>query len=349
MRESISVELLEKYIDGRCTELEAAKIKDWYLSFEDDDNHVSTINAAEEQALEQRIYNHILHNIGLTEKEEVVEEEVPVVKSRSVFLKVLYSITGAAAAVALVAGSFLLYRNHKTTIIPSAENTTEQLVTVTNNTGQIYKAILPDNSAVWLNPLSQITYPKVFGTKTRMVAISGECFFEVTKNANCPFIINSRSIITKVWGTSFLVRDNDRSNSAEVSVLTGKVSVSIKKADNVDHSALVLEKGDVMLYPHQKVIYLIDQHVLKPEIAKVLPELQIWKRVNLFFENKPLREIIPVLNANYHVHIKVSNEKLNHYILNADMEGFNLPDVLEALKKSLNVNYEIEENEITLE
>ncbi|MDP9081247.1 MAG: FecR family protein [Bacteroidota bacterium] len=346
MKEPIPVELLEKYVNGTCTELEAAKVKNWYLSFEDEHDHVSTINVAEEEELEQRIYNHILHNIGLSEGEE---EEVPVVRSRSTFLRVLYSIAGAAAAIVLVAGSFLLYRNHKTTIIQSSESTTEQLVSVTNNTGQIYKAILPDKSAVWLNPLAQLTYPKVFGTKSRIVTISGECFFEVTKNPNCPFIINSRAIVTKVWGTSFLVRDNDRSNSAEVSVLTGKVSVSIKKTDNADHSALVLEKGDVMLYPHQKAIYLIDQHILKPEVEKVAPELQIWKRVNLLFENKPLREIIPVLNANYHVHIKASSEKLNHYILNADLEGFNLPDVLEALKKSLNVNYEIEENEITLE
>jgi len=345
MKEPIPVELLEKYVNGTCTELEAAKVKSWYLSFEDGDDHVSAISQAEERELEQRIYNHILHNIGLSEG----KEEVPVTRSRSPFLRALYAVSGVAAAVILVAGSLMLYRNHKTTIIQSTETTAEQLVTITNNTGQIYKAVLPDKSAVWLNPLAQLTYPKVFGAKSRMVTISGECFFEVTKNPNCPFIINSRAIITKVWGTSFLVRDNDRSNSAEVSVLTGKVSVSIKKADNNSNSALILEKGDLMLYPHQKAIYLIDQHILKPEIEKTAPELQIWKRVTLLFENKPLREIIPVLNASYHVNIRVSSEKLNHYILNADLEGFNLPDVLEALKKSLNVNYEIEENEITLE
>ncbi len=345
MKEPIPVELLEKYINGTCSELEAEKVKNWYLSFEDEHDHVSTISPAEEQELEQRIYNHILQNIGLTEE----EEEIPVEKSRSGVLRTLYAIVGTAAAIVLVAGSIMFYRTHKTTIIQSTESSAEQLETITNNTGQIYKVNLPDKSAVWLNPLAQLTYPKVFGTKSRMVSISGECFFEVTKNSNCPFIINSRAIITKVWGTSFLVRDNDRSNSAEVSVLTGKVSVSIKKTNNTENAALVLEKGDVMLYPHQKAIYLIDQHILKPEIEKTAPELQIWKRVNLSFENKPLREIIPVLNASYHVHIKVASEKLNHYILNADLEGFNLPDVLEALKKSLNVNYEIEENEITLE
>jgi transmembrane sensor len=61
-----------------------------------------------------------------------------------------------------------------------------------------------------------------------------------------------------------------------------------------------------------------------------------------------LREIIPVLNSTYGVHIKVADEKLNHYILNADFAGFNLPDVLAALKKSINVNYQIKENIIEL-
>jgi len=70
---------------------------------------------------------------------------------------------------------------------------------------------------------------------------------------------------------------------------------------------------------------------------------------NLSFENKPLREIIPILDSKYHVHITVKSEKLNHYILNADLAGFNLPDVLEALKKSLNVNYEISDDGIELE
>jgi len=344
MKEPIPVELLEKYINGTCTKFEAEQIKSWYLSFEDEHDHVSSISAAAAEELEQRIYNHILNNIGLSE-----DESAPVVKPRSGLLKSLYAVAGAAAAVLIAAGSLMFYHNHKTTIVRSEESDTQQLVTITNNTGQIYKAVLPDKSAVWLNPLSQLTYPKIFAVKSRMVTISGECFFEVTKNPNRPFIINSRAIVTKVWGTSFLVRDDDRSNSAEVSVLTGKVSVSIKKSDNNDHSALILEKGDIMLYPHQKAIYLIDQHILKPEIAKSAPELQIWRRVNMLFENKPLREIIPILNANYHIHIKVASEKLNHYILNADFEGFNLCDVLEALKKSLNVNYELQDNEITLE
>ncbi|MGN6637377.1 MAG: DUF4974 domain-containing protein, partial [Mucilaginibacter sp.] len=62
-----------------------------------------------------------------------------------------------------------------------------------------------------------------------------------------------------------------------------------------------------------------------------------------------ISEIIPVLNSKFHVHIQVKDERLNHYILSADLAGLNLPDVLEALKKSLNINYEISDDTIELE
>ena len=346
MEEPISVELLERYIKGDCTQEEVALVKKWYRSFEHNSDYISGISLAEEKELEEKIYNHILNNIG-----EPAGEEEPVERPGRYIIRRWYAIAGVAAAIVISVTSYLLvtYREQKIKEIQLANVSTREIQDITNNSNEIYKVVLPDNSAVWLKPNSEITFPKAFDSRSRIVSISGECFFEVTKNPERPFIINSRSIITKVWGTSFLVRDNYRSNTAEVSVLTGKVSVSIKTAYNSVQPSLELEKGEVMLYPHQKAIYLIDQHVLQPVVANNEGSLQLWKRVNLSFDNRPLHEIIPILNSKFHVHITVKDNKLNHYILNADLTGFNLPDVLQALKKSLNISYEISDSDIELE
>lgn len=353
MGEFIPVEILERYIQGNCTPDEVEQVKAWYRSFEHNDDYISGISRAEEKALEERLYNHILKNIGVQPAQEQDEDIEVGRKPQRSLLRRLYPIAGVAAAIliAVAVYQFTQYHPQSASNETAANVTTKQIQSITNNSDQVYKAVLPDQSTVWLKPNSQLTYPEVFDTKSRIVTISGEGFFEVTKNPDRPFIINSRSIITKVWGTSFLVRDNDRSNSAEVSVMTGKVSVSVKTAYNSGQSSLKLEKGEVMLYPHQKVVYLIDQNLLKPQTEASADEdaMQIWKHVTLSFENKPIREIIPVLNSKFHVHIKVKNERLNHYILNADMAGLNLPDVLEALKKSLNINYEISGDGIELE
>jgi ferric-dicitrate binding protein FerR (iron transport regulator) len=224
----------------------------------------------------------------------------------------------------------------------------QEIVVITNSSHRIYKTKLPDSSTVWLNPNAQLKYPKVFAASSRMVSMSGECFFEVTKNPERPFIISSHSIITKVWGTSFRVRDNDQSNVADVAVVTGKVSVSIKTMRNINNTQLNIENGDVMLYPHQKAVYSAHDHTLKPIIKSDERTLKIWNHENLLFDNKLMKDIVPALNARYKTHIVVANEKLNHYMLNADFTGFNLPDVLEALNKSLSIDYEIKNDTIEL-
>lgn len=346
MNKPISIELLEKYVNGECTPEEVALVKKWYFSFDDEPDHVSELTLFEEQKLEEQIYSRILDKIGVTEELEEEETAEPqIVQKRSGF-KIWYAAAAVAAALILYIGVFYHNKIQAVGDKQIADAHAQEMEMITNNTRQIYKKVLSDNSIVWLSPKASITCPKAFDSRFRAITMSGECFFEVTKNPKRPFIINSRSIITKVWGTSFRVRDADQSSSADVSVVTGKVSVSIKhKCTDTDYK---LEKDEVILYPHQKVVYMIGQNTLKPAKGDE-PEMRIWNAVNLSFDSKPLSEIIPVLNSKFHVHIKVMNERLNHYILNADMVGFNLPDVLEALRKSLNVNYEIVNNAIELE
>jgi ferric-dicitrate binding protein FerR (iron transport regulator) len=339
MKEHLSIELLEKYINGNCTEAEVALVKQWYQSFEHDPDYTPTLSLSRQKELEERIYNRIINNID-------AEAETPAKTSIIRRLRTWQWISGIAAML-LIALTVVVYQrtsvNNRLTASAS-----QQIVAVTNNTNRIYKLTLPDNSAVWLNPHAQLKYPKVFAATSRKVSMSGECFFEVTKDPKCPFIISSRSIITKVWGTSFRIRDNDQGTEADVSVVTGKVSVSVKTKQNINDASLDIAKGDVMLYPNQKVVYSMNDHTLKPASIINEPALKIWNRVDLLFDNRLLKDIIPVLNTRYNVHIVLANEKLNHYMLNADFSGFNLPDVLEALNKSLNIDYELKNNTIEL-
>lgn len=337
MKKPVPVELLEKYIKGECTQAEETLVKQWYASFEHEPDGISDMSFAEEQELEEQLYQKILFDIARAEGEAVVQ---PITRSAGKW----YKLAGAAAAI-LIAGTLGVLQILKTKSASSAVDLEKEIIVVTNNSGQLYKSTLPDHSSVWLSPHAQLRFPKKFAVASRNVSMQGECFFEISKNPKRPFIINSNAMITKVWGTSFLVRDNAQSNQAEVSVLTGKVSVAIKSSHV---TSAKLEKGEVMLYPHDKVICLVAQHVLKAQQAVNEPALQIWNRFNLSFDNKPLSEIIPVLNATYHVHIKSGSAKISHYVLTADLASFNLADVLEALKKTLNVNYQIKKDSIEL-
>jgi ferric-dicitrate binding protein FerR (iron transport regulator) len=338
MKKTISIEILERYIANECTPAEKALVKDWYQSLEKEYDYVSDLNESEEQWLEEKIYNQILNDIQNTEEIEIVTPN----KYR--YLKIGY----AAAAIAAM---FLIYiavvfKQKQAVNNPVADLNSLQMFVVKNTTKQIYKTMLPDGSTAWLSPDAEIRYPQNFDSKFRMVSLSGESFFEVTKNPQRPFIINSRSIVTKVWGTSFRVRDDVSGNRAEVTVVTGKVSVSIRNSNM--QASTKIEKNEVLLYPNQKVTFLSEQHALKTGKETDKASLQIWNRVNLSFDNTTLKNIVPILNSKFNAHLVITNEKLNHYVLDADFTEFNLPDVLQALKKTLGVNYELKNNAIEL-
>lgn len=342
MREHLSVELLERYINGHCTDAEVALVKQWYQSFEQEPGYTSTLSSSKQKELEEQIFSRIVNNIAVEPA-----AETPVKTSLISRVNTWQWVSGVAA-ILLLAVTVGIYDKVKTVNNVVAHKGPQELLSVTNNSNRIYKLILPDSSSVWLNPHAQLQYPKAFATASRMVSMSGECFFEVTKNPKRPFVISSRSIITKVWGTSFRVRDNDQATDADVSVVTGKVSVSVKTIKNINDASLHINKGDVMIYPHQKAVYCGNDHTLKPASTPNERTLKIWDRVDLAFDNMLLKDIIPVLNTRYNVNIIAANQKLNRYMLNADFSGFNLPDVLEALNKSLNIDYEIKENTIEL-
>ncbi|MBX6381343.1 MAG: DUF4974 domain-containing protein, partial [Thermoflavifilum aggregans] len=117
---------------------------------------------------------------------------------------------------------------------------------------------------------------------------------------------------------------------AEVSVLTGRVSVQKKGA----HDEIV------MLYPHQKAVLSIDGE-LRKEKAADLPALQCWERVNLSFDNASLSEVIASLEKHFHVQINCSDAALLRYTLTGDFNEQHLSDVLELIEKSLNIHYRI--------
>ena len=62
---------------------------------------------------------------------------------------------------------------------------------------------LPDGSEVWLRNGARVNYGNDFGRKTRSVSLSGEAFFDVESDPECPFLIHAGDLDVRVTGTSF--------------------------------------------------------------------------------------------------------------------------------------------------
>lgn len=88
--------------------------------------------------------------------------------------------------------------------------------------GQRAELTLPDGTKVWLNAGSKLSYPSFFG-KERKVFLSGEGFFNVSKNEKVPFIVSTRTIDVKALGTQFNVLCYPESNYTGVYLQEGSV------------------------------------------------------------------------------------------------------------------------------
>ena len=319
--------LLEKFVHGLCTPEEAAAIDAWYDKYHDQPDISKSISAEDAAVLKKRILSNVLSGIN-TEENNLVK---PGKSYNSIWLKV------GLAAVLLVALSIFYTLDIRESRLKN-ENSQIQLV---NNTKHIISQILPDKSIVWLSPKATVKFPKRFKISSRNITMVGECFFEITKNPKCPFVIVSEHLVTKVWGTNFKVIDKPDGIRAQVTVVSGKVSVS----RNTAKSNL---KEEITLFPSQQVVLYIDKNSFTANKHANITDLEIYKHVNLAFSNATLATIVSVLNVSFNTTISIQDKNLDNKVMNADLTGLNLPEILEVLTTSLKLNYEIKDHLILL-
>ncbi|MET1056538.1 MAG: FecR domain-containing protein [Pedobacter sp.] len=226
-------------------------------------------------------------------------------------------------------------------------------VNINNKKSSILKQNLPDGTTVWLNPNTTLSYPKKFGD-LRKVAMSGEAFFEVTKDHAHPFVITSGKVITKVWGTSFRIRSIPGESIVKVSVLTGKVSVTaplhqsesqfIQGSDRLKND----DARQILLLPQQEAIYKTEDHRLVKAPISESSDVTIWRKSSLSFENAPLKVITAELSKFYHVKLNIEEKELGDNTLTADFTDKNLADILVLICKSVHATYSKEKDNITL-
>ena len=89
--------------------------------------------------------------------------------------------------------------------------------------GGEYALQLADGSRVWLNAETRLRYPVAFAGTERRVELTGEAYFEVSKDATRPFIVRANGVDVRVLGTSF----NVAAYGAEVvtTLVEGRVAV----------------------------------------------------------------------------------------------------------------------------
>ncbi|MFD0765385.1 FecR family protein [Mucilaginibacter lutimaris] len=105
-------------------------------------------------------------------------------------------------------------------------NTAPTTNTITTPRGGQYQVVLPDGTQVWLNSASSLSFPTRFTGKLRQVEITGEAYFEVTKNPLMPFNVKTNKANIRVLGTHFNVMAYDDEVTMKTTLLEGAVDIT---------------------------------------------------------------------------------------------------------------------------
>ena len=240
-------------------------------------------------------------------------------------------VASIAATVALIIGlsvSFLV--NNKMTEIPTLTST------FIAPQGQKSQLVLADGTKVWLNSGTSLTYTNKFGDKDRKVKLTGEAFFDVTKNKDLKFVVSTGKVQVVVHGTAFNVKSYPTDANVSVSLLRGKVDVvSTDK-----------EKSLVLLASGQKAV--VSKSNLKSTKISCDADVEgIWRLERLKFEGANITEVAQKLGKWYGVNIAVANaNKFNKYWFTVKSES--LAEILKSMNSLHPIKYNIEGDKVLI-
>ncbi|MEZ4875481.1 MAG: FecR domain-containing protein [Flavobacteriaceae bacterium] len=289
--------ILHKYLNGEASSEEITQLKS-------DPEFTSYLSISE--------VTQQFETSGFKEK-----ENLEAIRSKSMDAKVK-PLFGArqwlriAAVVAIVLTSYVFLQNRDTSF--------------TTEIAQKENFLLPDESEVTLNALSQVTYNKSDWKKERSLALDGQAYFKVKKGST--FSVNTSQGTVSVLGTQFDVFSRD--NQFNITCYEGLVSVAF------EDTTLKVPAGNSVKIVDGKLVLQESTTALSPS----------WITNESTFENASLAEVLDELKRQYPITLKTEVETSKKFTGTFTHTDINI--ALRSICQPLQLNYTIADNEVTI-
>lgn len=188
---------------------------------------------------------------------------------------------------------------------------------------------LPDNSTVWLNAGSYLTYKNQMQIGSREVYLNGEGYFDVVHNGNS-FTVRTSETSIQVLGTSFNVNSYESDDKTAVELLTGSISLTSMSGS---FESILMKPGERINFDHKNRKLTINKQASGADI--------LWTKKQLQLDQLSFPELIRNLERVYNVQIHADKHLL---ALQTDYSGRLNIDV--DIKTSLQSIYELRDYEI---
>lgn len=219
-----------------------------------------------------------------------------------------------------------------------------------NDTSEKQSLTLSDGTLIVLEPGSRISYPQTFSGDRREVYLSGIAFFKVSKDAKHPFFVYASELVTKVLGTSFIIKAIEKEKESTVEVKEGKVSVfrnpEVRNPGNLPGKV----SGGLVLTANQKIVFEKESTQMTKTLSDS-PEIVSSSKLNPTFEykNTPVSEVFYSLENAYQVDIIFDEELLKDCPLTASLDNQTLYEKLSIICEAIGAQYELLDGQIVVQ
>ncbi|CUP42574.1 FecR family protein [Bacteroides thetaiotaomicron] len=243
-------------------------------------------------------------------------------KKKSGNYTLTFRVLTVAACILLAVGAWYLV---------NSKSSFETIVLGPTNERMVYT--LPDSSVVWLAAGSTLSYQEFFRDE-RKVILEGEGSFDIRKTVrSTPFRVYFKDAVVEVKGTEFNIKSGDK--VAEILLFTGKINFQVEGQEVVE------------LKPSQRIIYHHDTKKIESEILDI--EGYNWRTEEYNFTDKPLGELINLINIKYQTKVRFGNRKnINNLFTGTIRKDEELERVLRKICISFNLNTKQENDTIVL-
>lgn len=255
-------QILKKYLLGNTQAAETETVDKWFQSF--DEEAPLHLSDQERETARQEIWEKIAPAIVVERKRRVIPLWIKVAASAAVIAGVAIMLwwTGRPAMDAVMA-----------------------YTTVTTGNGEKKTITVKDGTQLTLNAGTTLHIYNDFSTTRKVDLVDGEVFFEVHKDPQRPFQIQSSGLTITVLGTSFNVLSYKELSKTTVGVMTGKVRVA------KDTTTLgVLQKAEGLVYNKQLHTY---------KIIPIQDGVPAWKEGRLVLDDVSFREMAFLMKKNF--------------------------------------------------
>jgi transmembrane sensor len=212
--------------------------------------------------------------------------------------------------------------------------------------GSISQMILPDNTLVYLNAGSELKYTEEnqknfldIKNGSRKVFLTGEAWFDVSKNEKKPFTVHTSYYNVEVLGTQFNVKAYPNDDEVVATVEGGSVKVVSSESFTIKETQ-TLQPGEQLVYTKNKGINISEVNTRR---------FTAWKDNKLIFINMNLKELFVLLERKYGVDIEVADNMVLDYHYDSTITNETILEVLDLIAETLPIKYKIEGQKIIIQ